>query len=703
MISHEFLATETATLSLLDGSQRSPLFPQPAAAVPEEPPLALPGLLAGEDMLLWAGEIANQPPLPLEAVGMWEGFLPFLADGDRNRGDSLISDAALTELWADAHHALNDFWRSPDRDASLALAFGDGEAAVPTQSVVQQLIDGRILPSIAVLREAELGSQGAYAAEADTIFLAKELFGQPEKLLRIFMEELGHFIDDHRGPVDAEGDEGALFAAEVFEDELGPEAIAVLKAEDDAATLQWGSETLQVERADLGPGTFTVGQSGQLAVEFLADGGSYEGQLAVFSLEGMEGIDPASTAFIQEAARRALTNSPEGYVIISDIDEGATLVGQLGERDRNSGTAAGVKGITFAPGTRVAVMLVPDGTVQEVFENPSVGGNLRPLFSVASANPAGKIHMGEIRPGVYAMEDVRLDTDSDADFNDVIFRLQGVTGQIESINTIIGNQQIWVNTPLGQQLFLISDNPLAIPGFVASDNPLFPPVDAANLQVSIPTGVAKFDASATEAEIAATGAARITFGTQTVYIGTNQVTSINQNPIVASFDSANPANNWIRTDYEVTGTDGRGLGIAWDGTSLYGVFTVDGTQGTPAEDFRRAANDAQQQWLRSYGAGGGAAVSVLGRIDPRTGELLDAAYLSAVLNNGNSNTLRVTDLAVNAGGNLVVSAQSFFSPRRPDGTALTPPNPVGSSPFAYTIEITPDLKQVVSTASPGWT
>jgi hypothetical protein len=213
--------------------------------------------------------------------------------------------------------------------------------------------------------------------------------------------------------------------------------------------------------------------------------------------------------------------------------------------------------------------------------------------------------------------------------------------------------------------------------------------------------VAKFNAGNTEAQIAATGAARITLGTQTIYIGTNQVSGINQNPIVASFDSANPANNWIRTDYEVTGADGRGLGIAWDGNNLYGVFTVDGTQGSPSEDFRRAANDAQQAWLRSYGAGGGAKVSVLGRIDPTTGELLDAAYLSAVLSSGNSNTLTVEDLGVNANGNLVVSAQSFFSPRRPDGSALTQTTP-GSSPFAYTVEISPDLKRVINTAAPGW-
>lgn len=633
--------------------------------------------------------------------------------GSGDRTPTATSSDPLLEwntapIWQTTRQTLSDFLLSPDSDASMALAFGETGATFAPRSFVQQLIDGKILPTLSVLPEATLAAQGAYAAKTDTIFLAKELFGQPEKLLRVFLEELGHFIDNKLNAVDSPGDEGAIFAAQVIGDELTEEAIAALKAEDDTATLTVGEQTLQIEQADLGPGTFTVEAGGQIAVEFLVDSGAYKGQLAVFSLDGMEGLALGSPEFIQEAARRALSNS-EGYVVIDDIDEGASLTGELGERDRNSGEAPGVKGIAVPAGTHLAVMLVPDGTVAEVFDNPRAEGRQRPLFSLAAANPGGQVHIAEIRPGVFAMEDVRADANSDFDFNDVIFRLQGAIAQIEPINNVAGSQQIWINTPLGQQLFLLPDDALIPPDsptsdtpiFIGSDNPVFPPIDEANLQVSIPDGVAKFDADDSEAAIAASGAARITFGTQTVYIGTNQVSSINQNPIVASFDSANPANNWIRTDYEVTGADGRGIGIAWDGNSLYAVFTVDGTQGSPSEDFRRAANDAEQAWLRSYGAGGGAKVSVLGRIDPTTGELLDAAYLSAILSNGNSNTLTVEDLATNSSGNLVVSAQSFFSPRRPDGSALTQTTP-GSSPFAYTVEISADLKRVISTAAPGW-
>jgi hypothetical protein len=229
----------------------------------------------------------------------------------------------------------------------------------------------------------------------------------------------------------------------------------------------------------------------------------------------------------------------------------------------------------------------------------------------------------------------------------------------------------------------------------AASLPVLPPT------LAVQSNPVKFSASASEATIAATAAARIQLGTQTIYIGAEQVTSINQNPVLVSFDAQNPANNWRRTDYEITGVDGRGYGLFWSGSQLYALFTVDGTQGTPDQDFRRVSGGATQPWLQSYGAGGGAKITVLARLNPATGEMTDAVHLSARLSDGKSNSLTVNGLSTNPAGNLVVNAQSFFAPRRPDGQAMTQTSP-GSSPFAYQLEITPDLKTVVSTAAAGW-
>jgi len=680
---HEFTAVEST------GLLSTPLLTE---APPYDLPLASPGLHGLEDLPALLGTVAGIPTIaeiaPTAVLAGDRSPFPTLS-APALIGDELVNEPTVGTVWQASLKILDTFTQSPDSEAVLTRSFGDRATTPAAQQVIDEVLRGQRLPKLSVLPSERLAAEGAYAAKTGTIFLAKELLGHPERAIRVLLEELGHFLDDQINQEDTAGDEGALFSSLVLGDRLTEAAIAALQQEDDSALLTLNGQSFAVEQASFGPGTLTVDGSGQVTVEFVADSGSYQSQVALFSLTGMEGLTPGSPAFIQEAARRALSNSPEGYVVINDIADGATLEGELGEANRNAGAPAGSRTVAFNPGAAIAVMLVPNGTVAEVFNNPGAEGSLRPLFSVASANPNQQMHMGEIRPGLFAMEDIRFDTGSDGDFNDVIFSLQGVTGQIEAVTELAGSTQIWLDTPLGRQLLLVGNNPL------------FPPPNLGNLQVAIPTGVPKFNATSLEADIIASGAASITVGTQTIYIGTNQVAANNQNPIIRSFDSANPANNWTRTDYEVTGADGRGVGLAWDGTNLYGVFTVDGTQGTAAQDFRRESQDAQQAWLRSYGQGGGAKVSVLGRINPANGELLDAAYLSALLSNGDSNTLTVTDIGTNANGNLVVSTQSFFSPRRPDGSALTQVTP-GSSPFAYAIEITPDLKRVVSTAAPGW-
>ncbi|MBE9064738.1 DUF4114 domain-containing protein [cf. Phormidesmis sp. LEGE 11477] len=511
-------------------------------------------------------------------------------------------------------------------------------------------------------------------------------------------------------------------------------------------------------------GTFVVGDRGSVEIDFLFDGGGYSGELAVFTLAGMGGL--SASDFTQEAARRALSGSAEGQIVIVDSTEAAQFSGELGERDRNEGTVASTQTLSLATGTRFALMLVPDSTVAAVAAGKTQSDADTPLFSIAAFNPGGNHQLAQVSDGIFAMEDLQIGK-GDADFNDIIFQLEGATSDVQSFSQLAAPDKNWLSNPVAQSFLTASNNPPnnPDPDPVPDPNPTPNPDPDPNPNpnptpnpdpvpdpdpnpdpdpdpvpdpdptpdpdpdpvpdpdpipdpdptpdpdpnptpdpiVDISGEVNKFTGNTSEADIIATGADSITIGTQTIYIGTEQVSSINQNPIVRSFDPANPDNNWTRRDLETTGTDGRGLGLIWSGTALYGVFSVDGTQGTPAEDFRRASQTVKQNWLRSYGAGGGGKVAVIGQIDPTTGALLKAAYLSAVKQNGQSNSLSITGATVNNVGNLVLSAKSFFSPRRPDGSALTQdPGNTQGSPFDYTVEITPDLTEVISTSADGW-
>lgn len=207
-----------------------------------------------------------------------------------------------------------------------------------------------------------------------------------------------------------------------------------------------------------------------------------------------------------------------------------------------------------------------------------------------------------------------------------------------------------------------------------------------------------------EAEAISRATNRVTAGATTLYIGFNQVSvgdnSGNQDPWVASF--TNGKLNWYRNDYEVTPDDGKGTNLVWDGgTNLYAAFTATGTQGTPEQDFRRFATDG---WLKNYsdaspGGGGGGKVAILAKLDPLTGNVINASFLTA-LNGTKTNSVSVQELSLN-GNNLVVQADSAFAPRNADKTALIRNNSPLVSPN-YRVEFAPDLGSVLQVSSSNY-
>ncbi|MEC4803956.1 MAG: C2 family cysteine protease [Jaaginema sp. PMC 1079.18] len=203
-------------------------------------------------------------------------------------------------------------------------------------------------------------------------------------------------------------------------------------------------------------GVFTVGDSGKVGIDFLYDGGGYKGQLAIFSLEGMEDLDTED--FIAEAARRASSNSTNGYIVIDDASEGARFNGRTAwEGNFNSGEYKRVKTFDMNPGDTFGIMLVPNGTVEQVANNPNIGGSIRPLFSLETANPNDAFHVGQIADvtgdgNTFVMEDLRVDGWTDQDYNDIVFQVRGATGEAVDIDEVIDSNRDWRNTDWGQDL-----------------------------------------------------------------------------------------------------------------------------------------------------------------------------------------------------------------------------------------------------------
>lgn len=94
-------------------------------------------------------------------------------------------------------------------------------------------------------------------------------------------------------------------------------------------------------------GIFTVGESGEVGIDWLWDGGKYRGEAGIFSLSGLEEFEAGSEDFIREVTTRVLSSSESGHVVLSDHTDAARFDGKLDyEGDFNSGEYRGVQ--TFA-------------------------------------------------------------------------------------------------------------------------------------------------------------------------------------------------------------------------------------------------------------------------------------------------------------------------------------------------------------------
>jgi hypothetical protein len=207
---------------------------------------------------------------------------------------------------------------------------------------------------------------------------------------------------------------------------------------------------------------FTVGETGSVSVDFLFDGGGYKGEVAIFSLEGMDEFEPGSSEFIKEASSRALSDSELGYVVISHPTEVARFSAVLGEPSQNAGEYLGVKSFAMSPGDEFCIMLVPNGRVQQVFDNPGAGGSLRLLFSLGTANPNDTFHVGQIADvtgsgSTFVIEDMRVDGWTDKDYNDILFQVRGATGKAVHLDQVINPAKDWRGTDMGEALIAYAE------------------------------------------------------------------------------------------------------------------------------------------------------------------------------------------------------------------------------------------------------
>jgi murein DD-endopeptidase MepM/ murein hydrolase activator NlpD len=203
-------------------------------------------------------------------------------------------------------------------------------------------------------------------------------------------------------------------------------------------------------------GVFTVHDpSGKVEIDFLFDGGAYDrGEVAIFSLTGMEEFEAGSHEFIQEAARRALTNSELGHVVISDATDGARFSGSMaGEGDFNSGDYQRVQGYQMKAGDRFGVMLAANHSMEELIEGKT--WNVR--FSMSTDDTSDALQFGQVADvtgdgNTFAFEDLDVSGRSDRDYNDIVFQVRGATAETALMDDVVADGRDWRTQDMGQAL-----------------------------------------------------------------------------------------------------------------------------------------------------------------------------------------------------------------------------------------------------------
>eukprot|EP00004_Rigifila_ramosa_P028118 TRINITY_DN944_c0_g1_i1.p1 TRINITY_DN944_c0_g1~~TRINITY_DN944_c0_g1_i1.p1 ORF type:complete len:329 (-),score=78.49 TRINITY_DN944_c0_g1_i1:33-953(-) len=154
---------------------------------------------------------------------------------------------------------------------------------------------------------------------------------------------------------------------------------------------------------------------------------------------------------------------------------------------------------------------------------------------------------------------------------------------------------------------------------------------------------------------------KVASGPTAFYLGYQQVTSNNQDPILIRYD--NGVRTFCQTNIETTTDDGKGVALAWDTDTqrLFGVFTSTGN-GAGTTKYQ---NYTSAGWVPNFfgtlANSSGAKVSVILRLSAATGVPETGTFVGAKLSSSAANTCVPRELGFGDGA-LVVLFDSYYSP-----------------------------------------
>lgn len=181
-------------------------------------------------------------------------------------------------------------------------------------------------------------------------------------------------------------------------------------------------------------------------------------------------------------------------------------------------------------------------------------------------------------------------------------------------------------------------------------------------------------------------------------VGYNLVDETTENPVVKKFD-ANGELLW-EMEHDNSPVDVRAEVVTIDNRNRpWVVFTLDGGSSSSSYITLKLTSESafSNVFQSNYGQGGGPLVSMIARINPENGVIERGTFVTAQLNNGNTNKLHVRGIGV-ADGFVRVQAESAFRPPHTGTTFIPHPEadefgPCGA--FLVQVDFTEALTEIV--------
>jgi hypothetical protein len=166
------------------------------------------------------------------------------------------AQSALNSALNSTQEALAKFALEANFLENLEVAFGNDFSLVDAISLQNQWLnhDFGSIPQIEIRTNDELrGAFGAYSALTDTIYLNQNFLedAHTEQVVAVLLEEIGHSVDVRLNSQDSLGDEGEIFSALAWGQELNSGQLSTLRFQDDSTVLNIDGMLIPVEMSSL--------------------------------------------------------------------------------------------------------------------------------------------------------------------------------------------------------------------------------------------------------------------------------------------------------------------------------------------------------------------------------------------------------------------------------------------------------------------